>query len=148
MKIRIHDNTGGSARNQEVPTEFITWICNKLHLNVKTIDIIFTDDQTLKNLHKDFLNDDTFTDVMTFNLSETPPIESEVYISIDRARENARYFNVAFQNEIMRLLIHACLHLAGYEDDDETKRMIMKKREDEFLRNAEKKFKISSFSGL
>jgi rRNA maturation RNase YbeY len=144
MEIRFHDNTGGSAKEEEIPTELITWICSELHLNVKTLDIIYTDDQTLKNLHKDYLNDDTYTDVITFNLGDTPPIESEVYISIDRARENAGHFNVAFQNEIMRLLIHACLHLAGYEDDDEDKRKIMKKKEDEFLRNAEKKFDLEN----
>ena len=105
MEIQIHDNTGDSGVDQETIIDSLTWLCSELQLTAKTIDVIFTDDQTLKDLHKNFLNDNTFTDVMTFNLSDVPPIESEIYISIDRARENARAFNVSFQNEIMRLII-------------------------------------------
>jgi rRNA maturation RNase YbeY len=122
----------------------IVWICRKLNLSVDSINVIFTDDQTLKKLHRDYLNDDTFTDVITFNLSDRPPIESEIYVSSDRAHENSKQYAVSYQNEIMRLLIHACLHLAGYEDGDANKRKVMKAKEDFFLNEAEKRFKFIS----
>ena len=104
------------------------------------IDVIFTDDKSLKKMHREYLDDDTLTDVMTFNLSKSPPIESEIYISIERAHENAQNYNVTYQNELMRLLIHACLHLAGYDDKDEKKRKKMKEQEDYYIDKAEKKF--------
>ena len=97
---------------------------------------------TLKEMHRQFLDDDSFTDVMTFNLSEIPPIESEIYISIDRARDNANQYEVSYLNEIMRLIIHACLHLAGHEDYDETKRAKMKAKEDHYHALALNRIKV------
>jgi len=146
MEIQIHDSAGNSSRYQEIIKRLLVWICKELDISAKAINVIFTDDQSLKELHRDYLNDDTFTDVMTFNLSDSPPIDSEIYISIDRARENSEKYSVSFQNEIMRLLIHACLHLAGYEDADENNRNEMKMKEDYYLDEAEKRFKNISNS--
>ena len=136
---------------QEIPvntTEIIKallfWICTELDLSVNNLDIIFTDDQFLKELHKEYLNDDTLTDVMTFNLSDSPPIDSEIYISIDRARDNAHKYGVSFKNEIMRLIIHACLHLAGYKDKQKEERKKMKEKEDHYLNIADEKFNSES----
>ncbi len=140
MEIQIHDNAGDSIRYRGIIKDLLFWICDELDLSAEIIDVIFTDDQSLKELHRDFLNDDTFTDVMTFNLSDSPSIDSEIYISIDRARENAEKYNVSYQNEIMRLLIHACLHLSGYDDTEERKRKKMKEQEDYYLHQAEKRF--------
>ena len=138
MEIQIHDNAGDSSNYRKIIQKLILWICEELNLSVQMINVIFTDDQSLKQLHRDYLNDNTFTDVITFNLSDSPPIDSEIYISIDRARENAQNYNVSYQNELMRLLIHACLHLAGYDDADEKKKKKMKEQEDYYLERVEK----------
>ena len=140
MEIQIHDNAGDSGRLRDLIKELLLWICNELKISVNLLTIIFTDDDFLKNLHRDYLQDDTFTDVMTFILSDAPPIESEIYIRVDRARLNAAAYDVSYHNEIMRLLIHACLHLAGYEDGEEAKRKKMKALENTYLVRAEKIF--------
>jgi len=138
MEIQIHDSVGDSSNHRKIIKNLIRWICKELDLSIQMINVIFTDDHSLKKMHQEYLDDDTFTDVMTFNLSDSPPIESEIYISIDRAHENAQKFNVTYQSELMRLLIHACLHLAGFDDKDEKTKKIMKAREDFYLATAEK----------
>jgi rRNA maturation RNase YbeY len=109
------------------------WLCNKLELHVDTIDIIFTDDEKLRYLHENFLDDADYTDVMTFNLGSKEAIEGEIYISKDRAIENSSTYNIPPENEICRLIVHAFLHLAGYEDNNKTNRRLMKKKEEELL---------------
>ena len=104
------------------------------------MDIIFTDDENLRNLHEKYLNDQDYTDVMTFNLGTDNAIEGEIYISSERARDNSLKFDITIEVEICRLIIHACLHLAGYEDNNAANRSLMKKREEIFLSRISNKF--------
>ena len=104
------------------------------------MEIIFTDDEKLREMHEKFLDDKDYTDVMTFNLGTEDVIEGEIFISSDRAQENALRYDVSLEVEICRLIIHACLHLAGYEDNNESNRQRMKKKEEDFLSIVSKKF--------
>lgn len=97
------------------------------------ISIIFVDDEFLRKLHKDYLNDDSYTDVMSFNLSEDEQIDGEIYISLDRAQHYATKFGVTFGSEVTRLIIHGILHLKGYDDATEDQKKEMHDLENAYL---------------
>ena len=100
----------------------------------KNIRYIFCDDEYLKKLNVEFLGHDTYTDILTFSLSDkTKPIIAEIYISIDRVRENASIFKVSFEDELSRVMIHGLLHLCGYEDHTALLKIRMREREDYYL---------------
>jgi rRNA maturation RNase YbeY len=140
MKIQVHSENNPLPLSQKDLIEVTGWLCKTLKLPVETLDIIFTDDENLRDLHEQYLNDADYTDVMAFNLGTKEAIEGEIYISTDRTLENASKYKVALENEICRLITHACLHLAGYQDNNELNRKRMKKKEENFLSMVLKKF--------
>ncbi len=121
--------------------EVLKWNISKLNLSVKTLNIIFTNDAYLKQLHQSFFDLDTKTDVITFNLDENPDvIDGEIYISIDRALDQSKEYSVSPETELCRLLIHGCLHLAGYDDKDEVNLVKMKEKENELVEEVNRMF--------
>jgi rRNA maturation RNase YbeY len=129
MEIQVYLNRQVSSSLKEPIIRLATLLVEKLELNVKFISIIFLTDSKLRKLHKSYLNEDSETDVMTFNLNESGAIEGEIYISAQRAEEHAKEYNVPFVQELCRLVIHGCLHLAGYTDQAESERRKMKRKE-------------------
>jgi len=114
--------------------EILNWTIKKLNLPVNTLDIIFTSDSYLKQLHKKFFDLDSKTDVITFDLNESEnEIEGEIYISTERAIDQSKKYKVSPEIEICRLLIHGCLHLAGYDDLIESDLAELKKVEDKLV---------------
>ena len=97
------------------------------------INFIFCTDDYLHRLNVEFLNHDTLTDIISFDYSVGKILHGEVYISIDRARENASAYNVAFDNEVNRLIIHGILHYCGYNDKLEKDALIMRNKENHYL---------------
>jgi probable rRNA maturation factor len=96
--------------------------------------IIAVDDKYLRALHRSYLHQDTYTDVMTFQLEEGKEREAEIYISLDRAKINAEKFHVTVKEEVARLIIHGLLHLKGMTDETEQERLQMHERENELLK--------------
>ena len=88
-------------------------------LPVKELNVIFVDDEYLRKLHFSYLNEDRYTDVMTFNLSDSREIEAEIYISYDRSKIQSRTYHVSIEDEIARLIVHGLLHLKGFKDHTE-----------------------------
>jgi len=140
MKIQVHNKISTRNLTTKKVTDLTKWFCNEIKLPIATLDIIFTDDENLRNLHETYLDDEDYTDVMTFNLGTENAIEGEIYISSERAQENSVKFDVTLEEEIYRLIIHACLHLAGYKDDNEANRILMKDKEEIFLSLLSNKF--------
>lgn len=98
------------------------------------IDFIFCSDEYLLEINKNFLQHDYYTDIITFDLSEQPrEIIGEVYISIDRVKENASLHQSTFEQELLRVIFHGCLHLCGYGDKKKREITIMREKEDENL---------------
>ncbi|MGB2869666.1 MAG: rRNA maturation RNase YbeY [Bacteroidota bacterium] len=95
--------------------------------------VVFTNNVHMRRINRQYLQHDYNTDVIAFDLSDKSTTESELYINLDRARSQAREFNVSFSEEIRRLLIHGTLHLLGYRDKKNTDRKTMKLREDRYL---------------
>ena len=96
------------------------------------INIIITDDDTLRKMKKKYFNKNIFTDVIAFNIDNNP-FEGEVYISYHRIKDNAIKFNQSFEDEFKRVLIHGLLHLCGYEDSTNEEKINMSSMEDKFL---------------
>lgn len=103
-------------------------------LPAKEITVIFSDNETLRKLHKIYLNDDTETDVITFNLSEGEEVEGEIYISVDLAGVQAGEYNVSLEAELARLIIHGLLHLKGYDDATPLEQHRMRLAEEGYLK--------------
>ena len=102
-------------------------------LDCESVSIIWVDDEELRNMHVQFLDDPTYTDIMTFNLGDENTLEVELYVSVDRAKDHAEKFNVTEENELARLLIHGMLHLSGYDDHTEPDQLEMRAMENKYL---------------
>ncbi len=110
-----------------------------LHLvGIKKISFnyIFCDDEHLLSINQQFLNHDTFTDIITFDLSESEQeLVGEIYISADRVKENASKFNTSFEQELHRVIFHGALHLCGFKDKKPADKKEMTKQENACLAN-------------
>jgi rRNA maturation RNase YbeY len=96
------------------------------------INIIITDDESLREMKLEFFNEDVFTDVIAFNL-EQDPFEGEIYISSDRVEDNAKIYKQRFEDELKRVIIHGLLHLCGHKDSTTFEKENMNLLEDKFL---------------
>lgn len=98
------------------------------------VNYIFCSDNYLLGLNKEYLNHDTYTDILTFTLSDKyHPVASEIYISVDRVTENAQILNISFRDELYRVMIHGILHLCGYSDDTFVLKTEMTEKEDYYI---------------
>jgi rRNA maturation RNase YbeY len=113
---------------------FLLSIFKKHSKTLNTANYIFCSDEYLLALNKTHLRHDHYTDIITFELSEPHhPLLADIYISVERARENAKQFHVTLQNEMLRLLIHGTLHLCGYRDKSQNEIVEMRKQEAYYL---------------
>ena len=99
-----------------------------------SINYIFCTDKALLEINKQFLKHDFYTDIITFDLSESDEIAAEIYISVDRVRDNASLLGVSFKSELHRVIIHGALHLCGYGDKTKGQKAEMRVKEDYYLR--------------
>ncbi len=97
------------------------------------LSIIFCSDEYLLDMNKKYLGHDYFTDVITFDNSEENTFSGDIFISIDRVRENAGTFGQLFIDELHRVIIHGVLHLSGYDDGTEQEQKMMRSREDYYI---------------
>jgi probable rRNA maturation factor len=99
------------------------------------LNVIFCSDDFLLEMNKEHLAHNYYTDIITFYYSgKNEPIHAELYISIDRVRENAKNLNTSFKSEIHRVIFHGCMHLCGYGDKSSQQIKKMREREDYYLR--------------
>jgi len=99
------------------------------------IYVFFCSDKQLLGINKEFLKHDYYTDIITFNWNEKKLISGEIYISVDRLRENAENYGTTIKNELHRLVFHGILHLLGYSDKKRSEKLKMTREEDLFLKN-------------
>jgi probable rRNA maturation factor len=99
----------------------------------RLLNVIFINDRRSRQLNRTFLARDYTTDVLAFRLDEDSGLEGEVYVNLDRARVQARKYGVTFKNEAMRLVIHGLLHLLGYQDTTRQARLIMSRKQEDYL---------------
>lgn len=112
------------------------WISETIleeNCNEGEINYIFCSDDYLHKLNVDFLNHDTLTDIISFDNSVGKELHGDIYISVDRVRENAKVFDVEFEDEIARVIIHGVLHYCGYKDKSDVDERLMRFKEDHYL---------------
>lgn len=113
-----------------------SWISNTISdegFKEGDVNYIFCDDAYLFNLNMEFLDHDTLTDIISFDYTMGKLISGDVYISIDRVRENAKDFNVSFENELSRVMIHGILHYCGYKDKTDRETSEMRSKENYYI---------------
>jgi len=114
-----------------------TWVTDTViaeGYRLKELNYIFCSDEYLLQINQQYLNHDTLTDIVTFDNSEIPGnITGDIFISIERIRENASKFNVSERDELHRVIIHGALHLLGYTDKSKADKVKMTEKEDFYL---------------
>ena len=118
---------------------FIQSLFKKEKKKLASLTYVFCSDEYLLQINRDFLQHDFYTDIITFGLAEPGyPIEAEVYISLDRVRDNAKIHGTTYTEEILRVIFHGALHLCGYRDKKKREITLMREKEDHYLRLFEK----------
>jgi len=111
------------------------WIKNCVETEEKEcgpLNIIFCSDQYLLEYNKTYLGHDYYTDIITFEL-ESDPVEGDLYVSLDRVKDNAHARGISLQDEVDRVIIHGVLHLLGFEDKTEEGQKKIRQKEDHYL---------------
>ena len=114
--------------------EKTTQLVEKEGFNQGELSVIFCSDDYLLSLNKMYLNHDYFTDIITFSYNEEGIVSGDLFISVDRTKENAEKNNVSISNELARLVIHGMLHLCGFNDKSQEEINVIRKKEEEYLK--------------
>ncbi|GAB5555707.1 MAG: rRNA maturation RNase YbeY [Saprospiraceae bacterium] len=114
--------------------QWINVVVEQQKANLIGLSYIFCSDAYLHNINLEYLNHDTLTDIITFPYLTPPDVEGDIFISIERVRENAQTFKVPFEQELRRVIIHGVLHLCGQADKTEAEAAEMRRKEEEALR--------------
>ena len=112
------------------------WVRDCIHSNKKiqgNISFIFTSNEQLRLMNREYLNHNSFTDVLTFDYAEKDIISGDIFISIEQVRINAELFSVIAEEELRRVMIHGVLHLMGFKDSLPEQQVIMREKENEAL---------------
>jgi rRNA maturation RNase YbeY len=132
--IEFHYETDFSLDNV---TKFADWIGRIVISESKDygqLDFIFCDDEYLLKINQDYLDHDTYTDIITFPYGDMNVIVGDIFISIDRVKDNATDFGVDFELELKRVMAHGVLHLLGFGDKNEEEALQMRLKEDEKIK--------------
>ena len=113
--------------------KWIPLVIRNKQKELEQVNIIFCSDPYLHQINQEYLNHDTYTDIITFPYSEPPLIEGDIFISVDRVKENAQTFKVEFPEELSRIIIHGILHLCGFKDKSKNEKQIMTSEENTAL---------------
>jgi probable rRNA maturation factor len=114
--------------------QFIEFIFKKEGWQLESLNCIFCTDQALLAINNQYLSHNYFTDIITFDLSDTKRIRGEVYISTDRVRDNAGSLGLSIKEELLRVIFHGVLHLCGYRDKKPAEIAKMRQKEDYYLK--------------
>ena len=129
--INFNYETDFSLDNEEAIASWLSNVISSENKNEGEISYIFCDDEYLHKINVEYLNHDTLTDVISFDYTMGNEISGDCFISIERVKDNAFDFNVPFEEEIKRVLVHGMLHYCGYKDKTESEEALMRSKEDE-----------------
>ena len=123
-----------SLDNEDNYASWIATIIESESCEEGELNYIFCNDEYLHKINVEFLNHDTYTDIITFDNCIGKQIHSDIFISIERVKENASIFAVSFLEELRRVMAHGVLHLCGYGDKSEEEAEVMRAKEDEKIK--------------
>ena len=131
--ISFHSEIPFEVSDPDATVLWLSSIITQENYNEGEILVVFCDDDFLHKLNIEFLSHDTLTDVISFDYSVGKEIHGEIFISIERVRENANEFNVNFDTELSRVMAHGVLHYCGYKDKSESDAAVMRSKEEFYL---------------
>jgi probable rRNA maturation factor len=132
--IRFHFEKRINLKDRQNIKATLTTLFKKEKKRLADLQYIFVSDDRLLKINQQFLQHDCFTDIITFPLTEPgQPICGEIYISVDRVRENARKFGSSVKKELLRVIFHGALHLCGYRDKTPKEEEKMRQLEEKYL---------------
>lgn len=133
MSIFFHKENVSFSTDEELILNWIKESVKLLGFTVGELSFIFCSDDYLKKINIEHLNHDYFTDVITFDYSKKNLLIGDIYISIDRVKENAETYNASFNKELFRVIIHGVLHLCGLNDKTMEEKTQIRLKENEIL---------------
>jgi rRNA maturation RNase YbeY len=136
MTITFNKADKNTTLNNKVALKaFIEKQIKKEGLTIESLNYVFCSDKYLLGMNKQFLNHDYYTDIISFDLSEVPgQLVAEVYISVDRVKENAKTLNNPYSNELLRVIFHGALHFCGYKDKKPAEAKLMRSMEEKWIK--------------
>jgi len=134
MRIEYVYNTTFSLDDESVITEWLVTAAKSEGYCIGELVYAFFNDNDLKDLNYKYLGHDYFTDVISFNDSVDNILNGNIAISIERVLENSKKFNVPFQDELLRVMVHGLLHFMGYDDSNADESKVIRKKEDDNLK--------------
>lgn len=132
--INFYSKIEFDLKNKKKHADWLKAVVASEEKELEGINYIFCSDEDLLFMNQRYLDHDTFTDIITFDYSEDESISAEIYISIDRVKDNAKNFKVKFENELKRVLVHGVLHCCGYGDSSEESKAKMRVLENEKIK--------------
>lgn len=131
--INFHYETDFKLKDEELTASWISQTIAAENCKEGEINYVFCTDNYLHDINVKFLDHDTLTDIISFDYSVGKELHGEIYISVDRVKENAADFDVAFEDELSRVIIHGILHYCGYKDKTTEDAELMRAKEDHYL---------------
>ena len=132
--IDYASQTDFQLTHPEVHSAWLKEVALSEGCEIDGLQYVFVSDDELYEMNVKYLNHNTLTDIITFDYSENRSLSGDLFISIDRVRENAVAFNASFDLELRRVMVHGLLHLAGYGDKSPEDEQLMRRKEDEKLK--------------
>ena len=123
-----------SLEQEEVYASWIETIVESENKILGEISYVFCDDEYLHSINMQYLNHDTLTDIISFDYTEGDIISGDIFVSIERVVDNAKDFNVPFDEELKRVLAHGVLHYCGYKDKSDDDALLMRSKEEEKIK--------------
>lgn len=142
MLVRFHYQKKIRIPSARQLKEHCVGIADEEGTTIKQVDFIFCSDDFLLDINRQSLNHDYYTDIITFEYPGEDGKTSEIYVSVDRVKENAASLEQPFTTELQRVLFHGILHLCGYKDKSKKEELLMRQKEDFYLEKFHVKQKI------
>ncbi len=131
--ISFNYETQFKLDNEKEISKWISNVISSEEFKEGDINYVFCDDAYLLELNIEFLNHDTLTDIISFDESIGKILHGDIFISVERVRDNAEIFNVSFQDELQRVMVHGVLHFCGYRDKNKRDSKIIRNKENFYI---------------
>ena len=129
--ISFNYETEFTLENETLFSDWISRVILSENKKEGDINYVFCDDEYILEINKQYLDHDYYTDIISFDYSVGNELHGDVFVSVERVRENATDFDVTFDEELKRVIIHGILHYSGYKDKSEEEELLMRQKENE-----------------
>lgn len=129
--INFNYETDFELDNETAISDWLSQVIVSENKKEGEINYIFCDDEYLHKINMEYLNHDTLTDIISFDYAVGNELHGDIFVSVERVRDNAQDFDVSFEEELKRVLVHGILHYCGYKDKSEEDETLMRQKEEE-----------------